>query len=203
MWKFVSAGNSGGNPLLRSLNGNVGRQTWEFDPGAGTLEQRAEAQRLREHFEAHRATQRHSSDELLRLQCGGRIRAKEFSPPAGPVPDVMDAERTEAHLKGAISFYECLQQDDGHWPGDYGGPMFLFPGLVIALYTTGVLDKARTAGRAGGRAISGGNAAVVAHGQCAAGEGMCSVPVRLVRHGRHGDGHAGSRCCMCMHTHAH
>lgn len=25
--------------------------------------------------------------------------------------------------------------------GDYGGPMFLMPGMVIALYTTGMLDK--------------------------------------------------------------
>lgn len=33
------------------------------------------------------------------------------------------------------------QADDGHWPGDYGGPMFLMPGMVITLYTTGVLDS--------------------------------------------------------------
>ena len=32
-------------------------------------------------------------------------------------------------------------QDDGHWPGDYGGPMFLFPGLIITLYMTGILDQ--------------------------------------------------------------
>ena len=44
-------------------------------------------------------------------------------------------------LQGAISFYECLQCDDGHFPGDYGGPMFLMPGLVIGLYTCGVIDK--------------------------------------------------------------
>jgi len=34
-----------------------------------------------------------------------------------------------------------MQADDGHWPGDYGGPMFLMPGMVIALYTCGVLDS--------------------------------------------------------------
>lgn len=28
-------------------------------------------------------------------------------------------------------FYAKLQQPDGHWAGDYGGPMFLLPGLVI------------------------------------------------------------------------
>ena len=32
------------------------------------------------------------------------------------------------------------QADDGHWPGDYGGPMFLMPGMIITLYTTGALN---------------------------------------------------------------
>jgi hypothetical protein len=138
---------------------------------------------------------------------------------------VPSADTVAAHLRGGISFYECLQQEDGHFPGrtvgllpaytktlptktlptktlttkkpcpdtithcasiagcllptksgscpgiksagccifslhpvttpsapkpcrlhhhragDYGGPMFLMPGLIIALYTCGVLDK--------------------------------------------------------------
>jgi squalene/oxidosqualene cyclase-like protein len=29
-----------------------------------------------------------------------------------------------------------LQCDDGHWAGDYGGPMFLMPGLIIVLHIT-------------------------------------------------------------------
>ena len=66
MWKFVSAWNSDGNPLLHSLNGNIGRQTWIYDPDAGTEEDRKNIERLRAKFTENRHEQKHSSDELLR-----------------------------------------------------------------------------------------------------------------------------------------
>ena len=46
-----------------------------------------------------------------------------------------------AAIRDGVDFYQQLQQADGHWPGDYGGPMFLMPGLVIALYVTGALEE--------------------------------------------------------------
>lgn len=33
----------------------------------------------------------------------------------------------EAARKG-MEFYSRLQTEDGHWAGDYGGPLFLLPG---------------------------------------------------------------------------
>ena len=33
-------------------------------------------------------------------------------------------------LKRGALFYSTIQDEDGHWAGDYGGPMFLMPGLV-------------------------------------------------------------------------
>lgn len=27
-----------------------------------------------------------------------------------------------------MRFYAALQAEDGHWAGDYGGPLFLLPG---------------------------------------------------------------------------
>lgn len=35
-----------------------------------------------------------------------------------------------------LNYYLSLQVEDGHWPGDYGGPMFLLPGAIITSYIT-------------------------------------------------------------------
>jgi hypothetical protein len=50
MWKFKSADDSGGNPLLESLNGNIGRQVWVHDADAGSKKDRENVERLRERF---------------------------------------------------------------------------------------------------------------------------------------------------------
>lgn len=38
--------------------------------------------------------------------------------------------------ENAMIFYSQLQAEDGHWAGDYGGPLFLLPGLVISCFLT-------------------------------------------------------------------
>lgn len=99
-------------------------------------------EKLRAKYSADRHVNHHSSDELLRLQCL-KGRKKPPSLPRGPLPESgpLPIDRVQSSVRAGIEFYRHLQQDDGHWPGDYGGPMFLMPGLVIACYVTGSMDQ--------------------------------------------------------------
>lgn len=38
--------------------------------------------------------------------------------------------------RNGLRFFKQLQTEDGHFAGEYGGPMFLIPGLVIVKYIT-------------------------------------------------------------------
>lgn len=38
-------------------------------------------------------------------------------------------------IKAALNYYSKLQTEDGHWSGDYGGPLFLMPGAIPLVFT--------------------------------------------------------------------
>lgn len=54
------------------------------------------------------------------------------------LPDLPPAKDALSAAKNGYTFYKNLQAHDGHWPGEYGGPMFLLPGLVIGSYVSGM-----------------------------------------------------------------
>ncbi|ESO01213.1 hypothetical protein HELRODRAFT_81951 [Helobdella robusta] len=50
--------------------------------------------------------------------------------------DDLDGMSEEQSFMENANFLRLIQADDGHWPADYGGPLFLMPGLVIACHVT-------------------------------------------------------------------
>ncbi|KAL6575278.1 CRISPR-associated protein 1 [Orobanche minor] len=140
MWKLKIA--EGSSPWLRSVNGHVGRQIWEFHPDLGSPAELAEIEKLREHFHDHRFEKKHSSDRLMRFQQFSKDNPSTLNLPQVKVNDSegVTEDKVVNTLRRAISFHSTLQAHDGHWPGDYGGPMFLLPGLVITLSITGALN---------------------------------------------------------------
>ncbi|KAK2977844.1 hypothetical protein RJ640_012090 [Escallonia rubra] len=164
MWKLKIA--EGDGPWLTTTNNHVGRQHWEFDPEAGTIQERAHVEQLRQDFKNNRFLVKQSADLLMRLQ----LRKENPSGPLPPAIKLNEAEEvTEAAvattLRRAITFYSSIQAHDGHWPAESAGPLFFLPPLarlnamansssgslksvtlhyplklVIALYVTGAVN---------------------------------------------------------------
>ena len=155
-----------GKPL-KTLCKLAGRQVWKYEIGKdaqGEAQGEGEAEaaeKAREEYKANRAKGvKHSADELLRIQCCGagykNVTRVDTSYARGPIGgerksglegneegsgSTSSEEDVNACLLGGLEFYQQLQQEDGHWPGDYGGPMFLMPGLIITCYVTGQMES--------------------------------------------------------------
>ncbi|XP_065874585.1 cycloartenol synthase-like isoform X1 [Euphorbia lathyris] len=140
MWRLkVSEGAE--NPLLKSVNNFAGRQVWEFDPEYGSPEEHLQIEKARQDFHRNRFQVKHSSDLLMRIQFEkenglgevlGQVKVKDT--------EQVTEEAVATTLRRAMNYYSTLQTEDGHWAGDYGGPMFVLPGLIIVLSITGEMD---------------------------------------------------------------
>jgi squalene/oxidosqualene cyclase-like protein len=129
-WKFLSKN---------------GQQAWQFkipEELKGIIEnesdwEKAEGKAFLEAFDKayifDKKINPNSADRVFR-----HIRNKQVGEPKlTPCDNSLSLEeRTRIGLLNGFSFYETLQEPDGNWAGDYGGPLFLIPGLIIASYIT-------------------------------------------------------------------
>ncbi|KAK3838546.1 MAG: terpene synthase [Linnemannia elongata] len=52
-------------------------------------------------------------------------------------PELAKPKTAQEAARNGFEFFKRLQNEEGFWSGEYGGPMFLLPGLVITYYITG------------------------------------------------------------------
>jgi cycloartenol synthase len=114
-----------------------GRQVWSFDRSTSADDAlRKELELARSEWESGKCITKHSSDVFLRLpKIHGKNldNLKKQSHPGSSSAEGLASESLACARHG-INYYQHIQEDDGHWAGDYGGPMFLMPGLVISCY---------------------------------------------------------------------
>lgn len=96
-----------------SLQTSKGAQYWDINGSAKELEQ------VLNSFEFNKSKNPNASDRVFREYIK-RVKPKCY----------------DNSIDKGFAFYETLQTEDGNWPGDYGGPLFLLPGLVIVSYVT-------------------------------------------------------------------
>lgn len=116
-----------------------GRQFWAYKSKADKLEDvvhenydlsEADICQMKEDFAFNKAVNPNSGDKVFRhLQID-----KGFEAYTGEAKSENLHDRVEHSIRKGFHFFKHLLSDEGHLPGDYGGPMFLMPGLTIASY---------------------------------------------------------------------
>ena len=125
-WKFYSDAESHtisqvSAPMYKMTGESAGRQIWHFEETSENFED--------EKFYFSADENPNSADKIFRYAMLKKWKGKT------PDKNLIPTTAYDAAVKG-LHFYQMLQCDDGHWAGDYGGPMFLMPGLICTLYIT-------------------------------------------------------------------
>ncbi|GJW57347.1 dammarenediol II synthase-like protein [Tanacetum coccineum] len=142
MWELKIA--EGDGPYLYSTNNFVGRQFWEFNPDAGSVEEKLEVERARQNFKYNRRNGGfHACGDLLmrrQLIKENRINLTSITPIRLHKGEQVNLEAVTTAVRKAVRLHRAIQAKDGHWPAENAGPMFFTPPLVIALYISGTLN---------------------------------------------------------------
>jgi squalene/oxidosqualene cyclase-like protein len=127
-----------------NLETHRGRQVWKFKlpahlQGIVTTDadwQKPEAreflQKMKAAFVYNKKARPHSADLVYRTSS---LHKKQFHPLNEEGQGSL-ADQAKASAKKGFHLYEGLQASEGYWPGDYGGPLFLLPGMVIVSHIT-------------------------------------------------------------------
>lgn len=111
-----------------------GRQRWKFSPPPvfSNIDWEGEDGKLllkamQRYFKYDSINNPNTSDKVLQFYNLKKNLAFEQSPFEDPVKN---------SLHKGWQFMRAMQEKDGNWSGDYGGPLFLLPGLIIVSYIT-------------------------------------------------------------------
>jgi len=128
--------------------GDKGRQSWEFilpnhlkntiqtEEDWSKPEAKEYLLEMDKAFVFDKSINPNSADRVYRWHIANEktISNESINIPAKYQSD-LEQETYRSTYKG-FSYYESLQTEHGNWPGDYGGPLFLIPGLIFASYIT-------------------------------------------------------------------
>jgi len=118
-----------------------GRQIWAYKPKSKHIEQHLEnvqnfseqeLTNFAEDFRFNRNTNPSASDQVFRSQ--RLLNNTQVQPNATQNAQSSEEQQLIDSILKGIGYFSQLQSDEGHWAGDYGGPLFLLPGLLIASY---------------------------------------------------------------------
>jgi hypothetical protein len=109
-------------PKYKMTGESAGRQIWYENP-------KSKNGSINNVYSFSAASNPNSSDKIFRNIMLNKWKGRRPDETSEP------GDAFAAAIKG-MEFYQMLQCEDGHWAGDYGGPMFLMPGLIACLYIT-------------------------------------------------------------------
>lgn len=118
-----------------------GRQVWAFKADFNDIENHLnnaenfselELQTFSKDFAFNRQSNPTSADKVFRHQAI-QANSSRYSGNTPKAKMPQDQRLIDGIING-IHHFSQLQSGEGHWAGDYGGPLFLLPGLLVAAY---------------------------------------------------------------------